>query len=286
VVLIACSTPAATPKPFSDDLDLPREPVRDAEIAPVALVSRVRGDIKGGFALDRASYIVGQPIFATLELANQGTGPIEFDVGGDFGPALFPQRYQVIVRDEAGAVVCDAARDAPPPQGGGGYRAKIAPGEVFRETLVATPACKQLWTPGRYRMTVARVLTTSPSCDGVSPPDTTQLAAGAPDPYRRRDAACMAGLAAAPAVATDVSIEIRPWDVTAARAWLVVLPDDARAAAERRELSREGAISAYAQWYCERVRCGCPDDVRFERADDCLTQALSVVPAAFPATCP
>jgi hypothetical protein len=282
--LLGCSAPVTKPKPFSDDLDVPREPVREAA-AEAAPATRVRGDVKGGIALDRPWYVVGQPMFATLEVTNQGKAPLEFDVGGDFGPALFPQRFQVIVRDDAGAVLCDASRDAQLPQGGSGYHAKLAPGEVFHETFVATPACKALWTPGRYRVTVARVLT-SGTCDGVSPPDTTQLAAGAPDPYKKRDAACMATLAAAPAIATEVSLEIRPWDATAARAWLVTLPDEARTAAERRELSREGAIAAYAQWYCERVRCGCPDEVRFERVDDWLTQALSVAPAAFPAACP
>jgi hypothetical protein len=121
------------------------------------------------------------------------------------------------------------------------------------------------------------------SCEALLPPDTTVLAEGAPDPHGRRDAACMKALMAAPAVSAELTLDITPWDAAALKTRTATLPDEAVAAAHARDNVLEGAIHTYGAWYCQRLRCDCGDDVRFQRGDDWMTKAFAVIPAAPPA---
>lgn len=291
-MLLACSSPAG-PKPFANDLDTPlvtSPSLGSGDLGPhttssegldgvgtsdtVNSTSRVRGSVKGNIAPERSVYLAGEPIFVVFEVTNTGMQPVEFDTGGDFGPALFPQRFTYVVRDEKDHVLCETAKQSPPPQGGGGVRAHLDPNKSWRELHTATPVCAALQKPGRYRLTISRVLTIAMNkCDEISLPDMTALPAGAKDPYGKRDAACMTALASLPAIATDSTIEVKPWDAKRLREKLLYVTAD-----RSNDASRQGAIAAYGQWYCERVRCDCPDDVRYARVDDWLEQALGVVP--------
>ena len=285
VLVIACSS-GATRKPFSDDLDLPQQnPADDMATEPVdhppPTVDRVRGPIKGKIAPEHASYVAGEPIFVVMDVANTGKEAFEFDVGGDFGPAMFPQRYTWVVRDDQDKVLCDLGRDHLAPQGGGGYRVKLGAGRTFHETHGGTPVCPALLVPGKYKLTISRVLSQPMNtCDDIALPDMTKLGPGAKDPYGKRDNACMIALSSLPAISSDSTIEITRWDAKALRGKLAIV------ATERpTESSRQGATAAYALWFCDHVRCGCPAGVADQSVDDWIQQALSVIPESPPA-CP
>jgi hypothetical protein len=286
LAFVACSTPSAH-KPFSDDLDLPKDTTVSADEPtepvdhPPPTVDRVRGPIKGKIAPEKSTYVAGEPIFVVFDLANTGKEALEFDVGGDFGPAMFPQRYTWVVRDAQDKVLCDLGRDHLAPQGGGGYRVKLGANRTFHETHVGTPVCPALLVPGTYKLTISRVLSQPMNtCDDIALPDLTKLGPGAKDPYGKRDNACMIALSSLPAISSDSTIEITPWDAKALRQKLAIVATE-----HPTETSRQGATAAYALWYCEHVRCGCPAGIRDESVDDWVQQALSVVPDSPPA-CP
>ena len=231
-------------------------------------------------------------MLVTMELRNPGPGVLAFDVGGDYFDRAAPRRYNWVVRDAHGTVVCERAKDPILAGGGGGYVARVKPGEPFRETHLLNAVCDTFTRPGRYRLTVVRVLTQRqalPSglvCDVLAPPDLTSLAGEAPDPYGKRDPACMAALRAAPAIAADLELELTAYDAALLRKVLPGLDGERSASAKARDNSREGALSTYGGWFCSHVRCDCSDDVRWGRADDWFTQALSRIPDAMPASCP
>jgi hypothetical protein len=279
IIALACGSPQSQPA---------AAPAAAAEV-PRPPVVRTRGAVRGRIVAEQARYGLGEPIFVTLEVTNTGDAPLVFDVGGDWGPGHMSIRYTWVIRDEHGVTLCDLGRDVPSSQGGGGYVPKLAPGETFRETELLNPACEKMMRPGRYQVTGVRVFTrreSSSSCDHTAPPDVTRLAPGAPDPHGRVDAACMAELARFPAVATDFWLEITPWDRDALTARLARLPAERETAAVRSDNSREGAMTTYGAWFCERIRCDCRDEVLYQRVDDWFTQALSRIPATLPPLCP
>jgi hypothetical protein len=256
------------------------------------VVVRELGAIRGRIAPERTKYIVGEPIFVKLEVRNAASGPLVFDEGSDYFNRPVPLRYRWVVRDDAGAVLCDAGKRGARLGGGMGHPVELAPGETFRETHLLNPACDALTKPGRYRLSVVRVFTDrttrsrDAACDDMAPPDPTALAPDAPDPSGVRDAACMARLRSFPAVAAEFALELGEWDEAAMRAELAAMPSAREAARTEGDRSREGAMTTYGSWYCEHVRCDCSDDVRYQGARDWFSKALSRVPSKMPANCP
>jgi len=270
----------------------PEPPVVSPPPPPVV---RTRGPVRARVAAELARYAAGEPMFVVFEVDNAGDAELAFDVGGDWYGLLRPLRYSWEVRDDSGRVRCALGALPPGPMagGGGGFTPKLAPGKSYRETLLMNPACDALLEPGRYRVTLVRVLTSSDAlaqakvavCSELSPPDTTVLAAGAPDPTGQRDAACMAALLAAPAVAAEFTVDISAHAPAELKRRVAGLPAEQQAAGQAGDNSREGAISTYGRWFCDRVRCGCPEDVRFQRVDDWLARAVAEVPDVLPAAC-
>ncbi len=255
---------------------------------------RTGGPVRATIAPDRASVPAGEPLLLRLTIENLGDTELQFDVGGDWFGQNHPLRYGWEIRDDSGAVVCEVGKTLPGPMagGGGGYLAKVAPGASHEEHLLLNPVCPAFKRPGRYRITLMRVLTRHEAlprdtpCDYLMVPDTTRLAPGAPDPHGRRDATCMAALLAAPAIAADFSLEIAPYDAAALRTRLATVPQEQIDAAKAGHNALEGAFSSYGTWFCDQVRCGCPDDILFQRVDGWLAKALAEVPATLPLSCP
>ncbi len=255
---------------------------------------RTRGAVRASIAPDRARVPAGEPLLLSLTIENLGDAELQFDVGGDWFGQNHPLRFGWEIRDDSGAVVCEVGKALPGPMagGGGGYVAKVAPGASHEEHLLLNPVCPAFKRPGRYRITLMRVLTRHEAlprdtpCDYMMVPDTTRLAPGAADPHGRRDAACMAALLAAPAIAADFSLEIAPYDAVALRTRLAAVPGEQIAAAKAGKNALEGAFSSYGTWFCDQVRCGCPDDILFQRVDGWLAKALAEVPATLPLSCP
>ncbi|MDB4930963.1 MAG: hypothetical protein JWM10_3447, partial [Myxococcaceae bacterium] len=273
----------------------------DAAPPGAAVVRRVRGAVEGQIVPERFVYAVGEPILVRMELRNTGTAALRFAFGGDWFGRLVPMRYAWRVWDERGALLCDLGRPVAGGSagGGGGGTVELAPGGTHRETHLLNDACDALARPGRYRLEVVRVLSRPDAlrrtrdggvveqwCHDLTPPDLTALPAGSPDPHGRRSVACMDALRQFPVVVTEFPLEITPWDARRLRATFGALPAEREAAARADDPSREGSLGAFGQWFCARIRCDCPDDVRDQRVDDWFARALSRVPERFTGPCP
>jgi hypothetical protein len=261
-----------------------------------APVQRNRGAIHGSIVIEGDRHVAGDPILVTLTVENQAADELVFDWGSDNDNAVGPLRYNLVVKDAVGATVCDLGKSPPASFGGLGMKIKVAHGALYHDTYLLNPFCETLTRPGRYTMTIVRVLSDSDAwtdkvkkvmgpCNDELPPDTTVLQPGDADPMGQRDAKCMALLMAVPAVAAEWTLDITPWDPAAIRARGVTVEAEIASASHAGDNSRENALSHYAVWLCERARCGCPEDLRFQSGPHWVTSALSVVPDQLP-VCP
>jgi len=210
--------------------------------------------------------MAGEPIFVQLTVTNTGESPIVFDVGSDYRGTLVHLRYNWIVRDEEGRVVCDLSRQPPTFFGGKGIEVTLPPHQTYFDTQLLNPACDALVEPGRYVVTAVRRLTSYRQlpqadtrktlvCDDLFPVEGS--AAPATRPADR--AACQKELARFPLVATDFVLEIEPWRKEAGRTRLGALVREAQAG--EGDLSRRNARAWFFAYACERLRCDCPPGV-------------------------
>jgi len=214
---------------------------------------------------DAERYVLGAPILLEVEVKNTGTAPLVID----------DRRWRLawLVRDPSGAVVCEAGGS--PGRFGDGHVAtlRVAPGEGHRETWLANGACDAFARPGRYRVSVVRGLGTDRA---GSPTRDCEPLLGRDSPAPAGAGPCPQDLADQPALAADLSLEILPWDRQALAARVDKLAAERRAAWSAKDLSREGALSSYADWFCGHVRCSCPPTS--ERYGEWSTKALARLP--------
>jgi hypothetical protein len=150
----------------------------------------------------------------------ESTGaPVAFQDGGDwYAPG--PLHYTWLVEDGAGAVECDLrARPVPLAGGGGAQLVTLARGERHEIWLAPQTGCDALTRPGRHHVRVVRILTVDErapaGCATILVPDTTV------EPIDDRGVAlapeCAAFLLAAPAIASELDIDVLPYDADAVR---------------------------------------------------------------------
>jgi hypothetical protein len=87
---------------------------------------------------------------------------------------------------------------------------------------------------------------------------------------------CAAELERYPAIAADLSVEILPWNEEALAERTSRVEAERKAARLAGDLSREGALNAYTDWFCDHVRCSCPP--QWERNGDWAVKALARIP--------
>ncbi len=245
--------------------DPPATPRVVAQSQPLATpVHRTRGDVRGGLEVDGTTFVAGAPIVWRFVVENAGTTPIAFQDGGD-SYAQGPLHFTWLVRDAAGSVECDL-RASPEPMAGGGGSSKrvLAPGERIATWLAPQVGCPALSVIGRHRLRVVRILTQDgeapASCSTILVPDTTTTPID--DRGVTLDRECEAFLLASPAVASEVEIEVVPYDVDAVRAAI-------RAALRQPAEQRRQMLGRYAIWLAFRLdldpNWGAEPDVELER---------------------
>ena len=240
---------------------------------------RRRGDVRGRITADKARYALGEPMLVDVEVTNAGSAPLTFDDRA--------ARYIWIVRDEAGALLCDVGGASS--RLGSEFAATIhlAPGEINRETRLLNTACVAFTRAGRYRVSILRVLSDARAmaprraCEDLVERRPAAAQASAAEATGERD--CALELAPFPAIAADLLVELTPWDASALRARVAQLSGERATAARAGDLSREGALTSYGGWFCDHVRCDCAP--LWNRNGDWFARALSRVPDAMPGAC-
>ncbi len=251
---------------------------------PPKHVSRIRGPLSGGFALDKQRYVALEPLFVTLDAKNTGEDPLSFDVGGDYRGSYLPIRYGVFIRDESGAKVCDIRATPPISFGGLGSVRRLGPGESFRETFAINSVCDALTKPGHYTATLVRrfsnqFFSDAGSCDDMLatesvPPGTSPT--------------CTKFLDEAPMIATDLAFEIVAYDP---RSLAALLDPFAVAAKTAKDIGDQYERTLYFQWLCRHVTCSCGPGPAFTKASDLtpfMTSVIAKLPPGIPPklTCP
>jgi hypothetical protein len=199
-----------------------------------------------------------------------------FEVGGDYSGSYFPIRYGVYVRDETGKKVCDVRETPPMNMGGLGTVRTLAPGESLHETFAINSVCDALATPGRYTVTIVRRFTDQFSAVGTRCDD--MLASEAAPPGTTPT--CVKFLDAAPMMATDVAIEIRPYN---AKSLAVVLDPYVTELKAAKDVGDHYDHTLYFQWLCRHVTCSCMSGPAFTTAAD-LAPFVSTTIAKLPPT--
>ncbi len=251
ITAMACGQPSAPApaEPPGEPDPAPHAPAAPVPATPrAAPVHRARGPIHGRFVPESVDLASGAPLLFRFEVENTGSTPIAFDHGGDyfgFGPA----RYTWVVWGADGEVECDLRAHPRMMAGGGaGGTHELAPGARWVEWVGPQTTCDALLAPGRHRIRVVRVLTRrapdGPECSEILVPDPTV------DPLDDRGVPvspeCAAFFRAAPAVATEVEIDVRSYDRAAIRA--------AGEAALADPDERHGhAVAIWAEWLGERA---------------------------------
>jgi hypothetical protein len=251
-------------------------------------ITRIQGDLAGGFSLRRRRVVAGEPVVVDLEL--RGTrGPLTIFVGGDQrNAANFPTRVAVRATDASGAVVCDSvAKPELMSFGGLGGDRTFKEGERYRDTFVLNPECGALGVPGDYHVTLHRRVTdttlvttlpgstTKTSCD-VYPVHEGALPAGLPAP-------CVAMMDARPSITSELDLHVDPFDAASVR----------RASEEHLRLASsatppdEIGSARLRNYLCGWLSCGCaakPPGVPLSDAD--VIGALPAkLPRSFPKPC-
>ncbi|MDQ3814727.1 MAG: hypothetical protein M3347_12350, partial [Armatimonadota bacterium] len=113
-----------------------------------------KSHVVGNFTLPKHEYFIGEPIYVTFTVTNQGTTPIRFPIGGDY--AGRHERFSFVARNDMGNRVPDPVVNPLPGLGPGGYR-ELKSGETYTETLLVNQWCA-FHEPGRYTVTGQRTL--------------------------------------------------------------------------------------------------------------------------------
>jgi len=233
---------------------------------------RTRGPVTGTLRFDAEKYVLGAPMLLEIEVRNPGPEPLGFDDRG--------ARVVWIVRDETGKTLCDV----------GGHESRLgsefvgkvtlAPGETFHETRFVNRSCEGFTKPGRYQVSVLRYVSDARPvgmarvCEDLVP---------APSDPQASDVDCAKELPRYPAIAADLSLEILPFDPRALHERTGRLSAERKAAWDAHDLSREGALSAYPDWFCEHVRCSCPP--LWERNGEWAVKTLENTPTTMGQGC-
>ena len=233
------------------------------------VVVRTRGPLRARFAPEKASYVLGEPMLLVLEATNTGADPLVLDDRSG--------RYTWAVQDERGERLCESGGSTGRLGSEHVATIRVGPGETLRETRLLNGRCDAFARSGRYVVSVRRVLAEGDvmaparGCDDLDP---RARGAGAPEPSGSGPAC--ADLRDFPAVATRFPVEVGAWDAGALRSRLATLPDERAAAWSARDLSREGSLSAYGDWFCDHVRCDCPPT--WNRYGKWMEKAIARVP--------
>jgi hypothetical protein len=286
-MLAACRAPAVTQDaapPEAVDASIaatapPRESTDARDASPPARdggdsarpVVRTRGEISARFAPEKARYLLGEPMLLDLEVSNTSREPLEFDDR--------VWRYTWSVRSERDEVLCETRSKGGRIGSGFFRRIRLEPGEIHRDTLLLNAFCGSFAEAGRYLVSMTRSLAhdnafpTDAACDDFDPRH----------PDAGGDPACADGGTAPPAVASRFWIEIAAWDAAALRARLATFNEERLAAARAHDYYRDGALTAYGDWFCDHVRCDCPPT--WNRWDHWLEKAIARVPEQMGAHC-
>jgi len=243
--------------------------------------TRIKGPLAGGFTSNKARYLALEPIFVSLDAKNIGADPLEFDVGGDYRGSYLPIRYGVYVREESGKKVCDIHDDPPMSLGGLGSVRRLGAGEAFRETFAINSVCP-ITTPGRYVVTIVRrfgkqFFSDAGSCDDMLASESIP---------KGTSPACAKFLEDAPLMATDLPLEILPYDQ---KALATELTPYATAAKSARDLGDQYEKTLYFQWLCRNVTCSCMTGPAFTKAADLepfMTTTIAKLPPSPRTKCP
>jgi hypothetical protein len=265
-------TETPTPAPVAAD-QTPTPATASTELA--APVDRSRGAVRGGFELEVQRVSVGAPLLFHFWVENTGAEPIVFREGGDsYGHG--PASYTFLVLDGAGNVECDLRGRPEPGAGGGGSSIVIvALGARWERWLLGQMSCPAFATAGRHHVRIVRILldrhAAPASCGSEYVPDTTV------EPLDDRgvplDPACRAFHTAAPAIATEMDVELLAYDREAVRT--------AVRAAIAAEPSRHGdnSLLGYAEWLGDVLG----REHQYDLATDVLlTQLMAALPETWP----
>ncbi len=277
--LLGCKQP---PAPIAADdarvavVDAPKpEPVP-------APVTRVRGPLKGQFSIEKTRFVAGEPIVVTLLATNTDSGKVSFDVGGDYRASFYPIRYGVLLHDSAGKKVCDNRDPMPMSLGGLTGPRTLSPGETYRETFAVNSAC-ELFTAGRYRLTLIRLFTAQVGSDaGVHCDDTLAREVAPPGVTP----ACAKLLDGAPMIATDLPLELEAYDASKVAATLT--PWVAEAAGYK-DIGDHWHRTLYMQWMHRRLTCsftGAPPLAKASDVAPFMSAVIAALPKTTPAPCP
>jgi len=267
---VALTDSAISPAPSAQDAQ-----PKDTE----PKTTRIKGSLEGGFAVDRLQFVAGAPIIVTFLATNTGTAPMEFDVGGDSSGALFPIRYGLVVRDAQGAEVCNLAKSQPTGTGGLASSRSLKVGDRYREKFALNGACEGLLTPGKYTVTFVRRFDTliakdAGSCDPMLPGEVVPASASP---------ACRTLFEASPLIASDVKLEVVPYDPKAIATTLEPIVSEAKTA---KDLGGHYERLSYFQWLCRRVTCECKPPTKPEELAPFMSAIVAKLPAAIPSKCP
>ena len=111
--------------------------------------------LTGEFTLPKHTFFLGEPIYATFRVTNQGEKPIGFRTGGDIEISERHERFSFVAVDEKGNPVRDPFKRRGSSAGGLGGGATVAPGQSYEEKLLVNLWCS-FSEPGRYSITGAR----------------------------------------------------------------------------------------------------------------------------------
>jgi hypothetical protein len=110
--------------------------------------------ISGGFRLDKATYCVGEPVFAVFEVLNHRDAPLSFDVGGDYRGSMCPLRFSVRIKNNAGRDFTKSFEN----MGGQGTTITLEPRRgKYLEHVLLSP-WTHLLPPGEYTAAISRTL--------------------------------------------------------------------------------------------------------------------------------
>ena len=260
VAALAACTPTEPSDPPRADEPRPSEP----KVVPTPgrqpeYSHKTVGKIAGEFVVPKRVVRVAEPIMASFE-ARSLAGPLVVAVGGDQrNAAYFPMRVAVKVERIADqTVVCDSVESpAIMSFGGPGFDRTLAEGELLRESFVLNPICPALATPGSYRVTLHRRMTSMQmvtkqcgadvptSCD-VHPLHEESSLEGLP-------AECVGTLREVPSVTTTFELAVLPYD----RSEVKTAIDAAYARADAAEPKDDIANDRIDAWLCGWVSCAC-----------------------------
>ncbi len=158
-----------------------------------------------------------------------------------------------------GKVVCATVEHPPMMFGGLGTNVTVAPKDTHRDHILLSGVCESLNLPGRYRVLLQRRLMLGMTMDaGVGKvPSSCDESESMSDPIPR-DAglplACVKALEASPFVASELDLEVLPYDPVKVTAAI-----EAFATAPHREWPMD--------WFCSAVHCACPKPPSYGHED-------------------